>query len=108
MKLQIRECKEAELEHQRSKRQYCHVGHYPGTICIAKEFYDLPFTIRMALLAHEVGHLLGGESEREANRIANKEFRIKMRYKDTPYGKHLEIVSQKEAERIRKKLIQYF
>ena len=107
MKVKVRECKEANREHQRSRRQYCHVGHKKDTICVARAFFYLPESIQVALLAHEIGHLMGGESETSANRIANMEFGIRIKYRDTPYGRRLETVTERETQRLKKELKYY-
>lgn len=106
MKIHLRSCKTVEKEHELSKRQYMHTGHYPGvSICVAKEFFDLPFQHKLALIAHEIGHLLGGETEDEANKLAEKFLGVRIYYIDTVFfGKDLQWVSKKDSEKIAEKL----
>ncbi len=43
------------------RRSWAHVGHRPGpVICLRRGFAVLPREIQVGVLAHEVGHLLGG------------------------------------------------
>lgn len=45
----------------RDRRSWAHVGHRgPGVICLRSGFQNLPDNVRWGILAHEVGHLLGG------------------------------------------------
>jgi len=104
MKIKLRGCKIVEEKHKKNLRSYLHVGHYKGNvICYAKEFFELPFNHRMALLAHEVGHILGAKDEDQADTLAEEYFGIKMYYQDTvTWGKDLEWVTEKDAIKVKR------
>jgi hypothetical protein len=95
-------CKQADHEHKRSKRQYAHTYHHEDVICLSEAFQDLPVQHYWAIFAHEIGHLIAGYEgdERAANRAANKHFKIKILYRDSKFGKRLEVVSKKDAIKI--------
>lgn len=45
----------------RNRRSWAHVGHRgPGVVCLRSGFQNLPDNVRWGILAHEIGHLLGG------------------------------------------------
>ena len=104
MKIKFYSCAKAERDHKASKRQYLHTKHFKGNVvCYAKEFFELPFNHRMALLAHEVGHLLGAKDEDQADTLAGEHFGIKIYYQDTiTWGKDLEWVTEKDAVKVLK------
>ena len=91
----VSECPQANQEHQDSQRQYAHVFHRDGTICIAKAFWQLPERLRLAILLHEAGHLLAGPrgGELAANRAAERYSGIPIEYQDCRYGEELESIS---------------
>lgn len=92
----IRRCSNANTDHKICRRQYAHTYHINNVICIADEFITLPLETQMGLIAHEVGHLLIGKlnhSENEADKVANKFFKIHIRYRDTVFGNHLQFLS---------------
>lgn len=90
--IRIKLCKDADAEHHKSERQYAHVGHRKGTICIAYAFNRLPLKLQLGILLHELGHLAGAEGEDEADRLATKLFGVKVKREDTEYGAKLETV----------------
>ena len=96
-------CKEANRDHKRSKRQYAHTFHHKNCICVADSMMWLPSKIFWAIMAHELGHIIAGYegSEQDANRAANRFFSIKIKYRDCKHGKHLEHLTDDEAERVR-------
>lgn len=96
-------CGLADREHTRSKRQYAHTYHKRNVICFAQAANDLTEAQYWAILAHEVGHLLVGfeGSERDANTAANRFFGVRIFYRDSPQGKHLETASKRDVERIK-------
>jgi len=98
-KLIIKLCPRADKEHSYSRRQYAHVGHKRGVICVANDFFDLPPAIQMGLIAHEVGHIMVGYqgTEEDADKAANELFGIKIRYSDFPYGKDLQYLSEHDT-----------
>lgn len=106
IRIRLRHCPSAEIDHKVYLRQYLHVGHKEGdVVCYAREFFDLPYTHFMALIAHEVGHLLGGMSEKEANKLAENYFGIKIYYQDTIFwGKNLEWISLEDVEKVSTKV----
>lgn len=104
VKYKIKECELANREHKESKRQYAHVFHNINTICIAHAMRNLPATHYYGILAHEIGHLISGGGERQADRIMYETYGIKIRYKDSKYGNRLEYLTKKDIE----KLNEYF
>ena len=94
--ISIKRCSNANTDHKISRRQYAHTYHLVNVICIADEFVTLPFETQMGILAHEVGHLLIGKNnheEKEADKVANKFFKINIQYKDSLYGNDLQFLS---------------
>lgn len=93
-----RYCPEAERDHKRNRRNYAHTYHYPETICVAKEFWELPEPYRDAILLHEIGHLIAGPtgSESDANRASEELSGWRIRYVDSPYGRKLEVIDKWE------------
>ena len=92
----IKHCKEVDIEHSKYLRSYAHTFHKKGVICVAGAWRDLPIDHKMGIIAHEIGHLLMGNtdhSESEANKAANKFFDIHIQHIDSKYGKHLQCVS---------------
>jgi hypothetical protein len=100
----VRRCSSADKEHAVSNRQYAHVHHMKDdVICVAGAWITLPLEMEMGLIAHEVGHLLVGRtdhSEDEADRLADKFFKITIRYMDTLYGKRLQCLSHKDTMKV--------
>lgn len=96
-------CSLADREHARSRRQYAHTYHRPDVICFARAVDELTDAQYWAILAHEVGHLLVGYegTERDANRAANAFFGVKILYRDSPQGEHLETASKRDVAKIR-------
>jgi len=91
----IRLCKAADAEHVKSQRQYAHVFHRKNVICICSAMRTLPDTWALAILLHEVGHLLAGPrgSEAAANDAVFHASGLRVRYKDGPYGEQLEWIN---------------
>lgn len=102
--LTIRQCRIAGIEHNKSYRQYAHTHHMKGdVICVTAAWKIIPIEYKMGLIAHEIGHLLVGEvdhSESEADRLANMFFDIKIRYKDSIYGKKLQYLSDEDTHTV--------
>lgn len=83
-------CKEADDEHAESSRQYMHVLHYPGVICVAHAAHGLPRENLEGLFAHEFGHLLleydgRSQGERAADRVVRQRG-LQVRYTDPELG----------------------
>ena len=109
MKIKLKICPQADREHKLSKRQYGHTFHYPNKICVCRAFYRLPENHSYAIIAHEIGHILGGKNETEewVDRISNQWFGIKIKYVDSyQWGDQLEWISKREVKRIKEMLIQ--
>lgn len=100
----IRQCTLADKEHRISDRQYAHTYHAKGhVICVAGAWLTLPIETEMGLIAHEVGHLLAGNtdhSETEADRLANMFFKVTIRYRDTIFGDNLQYLSGRDANKV--------
>jgi len=90
--VRVETCPLANQEHQHSHRQYAHVFHYDRLVCVAKAFWDLPERIRLAILLHEVGHILAGEpaGEKAANNAIERASGIDIQYRDSEWGENLE------------------
>lgn len=107
MKFKIRRCKLADYENYKSKRQYLHVGHFPGFICKALTFDKIPLNHQLALLAHEVGHLAieRDHSEEEANEMVKEIFGVSLEYiPKTPWGNRLQFIHSEDLKRVYKSL----
>jgi len=103
-KIMVKWCKIAEEDHKKQKREYCHTFHRKNTICTCNAFYDLPDRYRLAILAHEIGHLLCGPdgNEDDANRKAIKLFRVEIYYEPrTIHGNHLEAINAEDVGYLR-------
>ena len=86
----VKECALANKEHQRHKRQYAHVHHKTGVICVANAFFDLPSIYKAALVFHELGHLAGADGELEADKLAEEMFGVEIERVDSEFGENLE------------------
>jgi len=107
MKFKIKRCKLADRENYRSSRQYLHVGHIPKHICKALAFDTIPLNHQIALLLHELGHLLIRENhgEEEANEMAKEISGVTIKYiPDTPFGKRLQFIPSEDLRRVYKTL----
>lgn len=94
--LKFKHCKQADREHEQSKRQYAHVGHYLNTICVAHTFCKLPIKYQFGIFYHEIGHILLSSvihTEQDANKIIKQEFGITIKHANSKYGRHLEYVN---------------
>lgn len=116
MRILLKHCALADQEHAKSKRQYAHTFHHDErNICVAKAFENLTENQIWAIIAHEVGHLLVGyeksvklkhkSCEMAANRAANKYFGIKIKYRDSKNGRHLQTITDKEVRKVQMKLM---
>jgi hypothetical protein len=97
----IRVCKIANEDHAESVRVYAHTFHRKNVICVADAFWDLPEIYQVAILLHEVGHLLAGQraSEDAANKAVKKASGVTIWHKDTRYGEELEWISPSNKKR---------
>lgn len=100
----VRRCLLADKEHKASERQYAHVHHAKGNIiCVAGAWIMLPLHTEMGLIAHEMGHLLAGNvehSEKEADRLGDKFFKVTIKYRNTIFGDRLQYLSHKDAMKV--------
>lgn len=90
--MQVVLCKRADKEHEQSIRQYAHTQHYKETICLSQAFYKLPLELKVGIILHEIGHLLGEKNERRADEVIEEIFGISIHRVDTRYGKNLESI----------------
>ena len=67
-------CAKADREHEESERQYMHTYCKRDAICVARAATELNREQLIALIAHEVAHVLMGDrpGEYEADRIGSK------------------------------------
>lgn len=99
MKLNVKHCKDADKEHAESKRQYAHVYHRSGVICVARSFFSLPECNRLGLLLHEVGHVLRGpgeHTEEQANETVKQASGVTIYYRDGKAGKEVEWIKPED------------
>jgi len=96
-------CQVANAEHAKSRRQYAHVFHKPGQICVADAFLDLPIEIRLGILLHELGHLALGNrgTETDADHMAREISGIEVYREDSEHGKRLETISERDIPKAR-------
>ena len=61
---------------------------------------------KLAILLHEIGHLLAGYegTEAQANKAIESASKIKIHYKDGKFGKRVEWISKDDLPRARKLL----
>lgn len=102
----VEECAQANQEHHDSQRQYAHVFHKDGVICVAHAFWTLPERLRLAILLHEAGHILAGPrgGELAANRAAERYSGVPIGYQDCTHGEELEWISPRHVEQAKKAL----
>lgn len=108
MKPRLAICGLAERDHKKSKRQYAHVGHVVGVICVCEAFYELPLEYADAILLHELAHLVypDEEDEAEVDVAAAELFEIPVgRMADTKYGKDLQFIGKRDVSRAEKVLV---
>jgi hypothetical protein len=73
-------CADANAAHRRKHRQYMHVQHYPGVVCVAGAASRLGKKSLLGLFMHEFGHLLGGATQWQADLTAFQCFGYPIRY----------------------------
>lgn len=105
MKLHVRYCAIAERDHERSLRQYAHTLHRDGVICVCRAFWDLPVNYFFGVLAHEIGHIFAERAgltstEDEADEVVWLMYEIHIKYKDGPFGKQLEWISNADIRKL--------
>lgn len=97
----IRQCRGAGIEHNKSLRQYAHTYHIKGdVVCVTAAWKTIPIEYQMGLIAHEIGHLLAGNvehPEKEADRLAQMFFGIRIRYRNSSYGKRLQYLNDDDT-----------
>jgi hypothetical protein len=88
-------CPSAETEHLKAQRQYAHVFHHPGVICISPSISRLPEENRVAIILHEIGHILAGQraTEKAANAAVLEASGVEIQYHDGEGGKNLEWIA---------------
>jgi hypothetical protein len=99
MKYRVKHCPLADDEHKKSRRQYAHTFHRKNTICTADAFEDLPEENQLGILLHELGHLEAGAQRRgeaAANDAILQNTGIRVEYKDSPHGRRLERIADKD------------
>lgn len=98
--IHVRTCREADQEHARSARRYAHVGHYRGTVCLARAaVFELPANYLAAILLHELGHLAllpAEHSERDADRAGSHLAGVRIVRRSYGPARRLEYVTTRE------------
>lgn len=80
-KVTLRHCSDADQDHARNPRAYAHVGHYPGSVCLASAIVFLPREFIVGILLHELGHLAGGHTEKAADQLGGQLAGVKIHRK---------------------------
>jgi hypothetical protein len=91
--VRVRECRRADREHKRSNRQYAHVGHVHGVVCIAKALWRIPARYQRGVLFHELGHMAlapAAHTEAAADREAERRYGVRIQHRDTRWGRRLQ------------------
>lgn len=92
----IKHSQEADRDHAKSVRQYCHTFPGDDIIRVSMAWFDLPSGFKFGILGHEVGHHLahpdGSESAADAAFAAATGFPI-LRKDSVEYGNNLEWIS---------------
>jgi len=93
-------CQIARDWHKKNSRYYAHVGHKNGKICVTDQFWKLPWNFKIAILLHEIGHLLSpGKSEKVVNKTIEELLDIKIHYiPKTQFGNNLEWVNPEDGK----------
>lgn len=99
--LSLRVCREADLEHSKDRRQYAHTFHKHQTVCVARAIKTIPDEWKLAILLHEIGHILAGysASEQAATDAVVRDSGIPISYQDGPYGSNLEYIESSQTEK---------
>lgn len=88
--VRIKHCNDADKEHEKNIRQYAHVDHEPGIICVCKEFSKLPNEHQIGIIGHEIGHLLGENDELGADEVGGQIIGEKIKRTNSLYGENLQ------------------
>lgn len=100
----IQQCTGVAIKQDKVFKQYVHTYHVEGnTVCVTPEWKTLPLEYMMGLIAHEVGYLLVGDiehCEKEADRLANMFFNVRIRYRDSAYGRKLPYLSSEDTNTV--------
>lgn len=75
-------CPEVEAAHRRDFRSHMHVGHRDNHVCVARDAATLPPANLAGLFLHEIGHLIGGPSQFDADIAIFEGFGIPILYDD--------------------------
>jgi len=62
------------------RRAFAHVMHLPSAVCVARGAAALPLQVKLGLLVHEVGHLIGGPGEDDADIAALEVLGLRVEY----------------------------
>jgi hypothetical protein len=96
-------CALVEKEHQKNKRQYAHVFHINGQVCLARAFTELPERFRLGIVMHEYGHILAGPQgdEQAANNATERKTAIPIHYGPSRHGLNLEYIDERHFNKAR-------
>jgi len=100
-KLRLLHCPKvvAEAPKTGKRRAYCHIGHWPETVCAdVLKMAALSTNFTVGIFLHELGHAMTpGGTEQDADRIIFEEFGIAILYRG---GLKLEWVSDVDVLKI--------
>lgn len=111
LRINLKHCHEADLEHYSALRQYAHTGHFKNTICFAESFIDLPRHHQAGLLAHEIGHIImllkrQDHYEPDADEAARRYLDVSVRYAaKTPWGEDLQYLILRDVVRLMERVV---
>lgn len=103
-KFKLHNCTLAEKHHSIRQRQFAHVFHKPGTICISKALYGLPPEYQAGILLHEIGHLAaqrqnGKHTEKDADLFGYLVSGIRIKRRAYGRAKRLEAINRADLGR---------
>jgi len=99
----VKLCSAAGVEHYCSNRQYAHVFHRSGVICLARRALSLPAEKFFGIILHELGHLSLARSpdhtEAEADQEAYRLSGIHIYRGSDRNGSDLETIHHRDVNR---------
>lgn len=105
IQIRVRICADADAAHADSRRAYGHTFCEKAPengICVSSSFFDLSHGHRDGILAHEIGHLLAGQSagEEAADRAFEEATGVRIQYRDGPHGRCLQWLPAADRQRL--------
>jgi hypothetical protein len=73
-------CPDCDREHGKLWRNFMHVHHFPFTVCSASAVGSLGRASLLGLFLHELGHVIGGTRQSEADQAIWREYGLVISY----------------------------